>query len=796
MASFVSSKDLSAKRELKRQARGKRLQEEEEKFTRKEKLKQKHKESGNDRWVLPNIDQRIIDDSLGVSEPKTKTKLKKHKKKKNKKKSSSSSESEEEQWEEKPQTSDADPNPSIRDDWLNFDSIVNDHTFTSTSLKEEKKREKDKKNKGIELGQHPRELNPFWKDGGTGLPSDMVESIKKPETKPTKINKDWLLRSLKRMNEQAEEQGRSIEDIAAERYESWEEFQKLLAEADPGRHQSRYRYHGRSGRRFMRPDSDDRDRRRDESRTSSERRDRKDYRDTRNVDEHTHSGSRHHGHSSSEIPAWKKGKSPVSMTEGTLDELERKCREKIKEKIAQEQKAKDRSNQVKDVEVKTNSKPNPSEQKSESATPTSIAPASVKILTEKEKNQLGAKILKAELVGNEKLANTLKMKLERAWEAEKAAASHDKERVVQAHTDADHSDDETVVLTRTGKDGQTWPLQHSDMAYDSLPSKRRKKSKKLPTHAAGERERYFADDDRYSLKDLVMRERTQEAESNTSMLSRLASKQFMGTDSEYFTLDDKYVSEAARQSTRTEEEAIQRQRAMADHKKLARRMEKCHLCFGNTELSKHLLIAIGKKAYLALPESKPLTEGHCFIAPLHHCSTGTGLDEDVWDEIRSFMLALKNMFESKDMDCVFMQTCMSLSMSRHFLVDCIPLPRELGDVAPIYYKKAIQESENEWTNNKKLIDTRNKDLRRCVPKGLPYFAVEFGTDGGFAHVIEDEALFPVYFGKEIVGGMLDVTPNLWRRPPKDHFGEQTKRSLQFSEWWKNYDWTVGVTGHS
>ena len=39
-----------------------------------------------------------------------------------------------------------------------------------------------------------------------------------------------------------------------------------------------------------------------------------------------------------------------------------------------------------------------------------------------------------------------------------------------------------------------------------------------------------------------------------------------------------------------------------------------------------------------------------------------------------------------------------------------------------------------------------------VPKGLPYFAVEFGLDGGFAHVIENEDLIPDYFGKVIFLG--------------------------------------------
>jgi len=34
-----------------------------------------------------------------------------------------------------------------------------------------------------------------------------------------------------------------------------------------------------------------------------------------------------------------------------------------------------------------------------------------------------------------------------------------------------------------------------------------------------------------------------------------------------------------------------------------------------------------------------------------------------------------------------------------------------------------------------------------VPKGFPYFAVDFGLQGGFAHVIEDETHFPHYFGR-------------------------------------------------
>ena len=70
----------------------------------------------------------------------------------------------------------------------------------------------------------------------------------------------------------------------------------------------------------------------------------------------------------------------------------------------------------------------------------------------------------------------------------------------------------------------------------------------------------------------------------------------------------------------------------------------------------------------------------------------------------------------------------------------------------MYFQKAIQESESEWSHNKKLINlTQEKNIRRSIPKGLPYFHVDFGMQNGFAHVIEDEQLFPRNFapGKHI-----------------------------------------------
>lgn len=50
------------------------------------------------------------------------------------------------------------------------------------------------------------------------------------------------------------------------------------------------------------------------------------------------------------------------------------------------------------------------------------------------------------------------------------------------------------------------------------------------------------------------------------------------------------------------------------------------------------------------------------------------------------------MFREQDEDCVFMETCMRLNHFPHMAIECIPLPRELGDMAPIYFKASREKN--------------------------------------------------------------------------------------------------------
>jgi hypothetical protein len=76
-----------------------------------------------------------------------------------------------------------------------------------------------------------------------------------------------------------------------------------------------------------------------------------------------------------------------------------------------------------------------------------------------------------------------------------------------------------------------------------------------------------------------------------------------------------------------------------------------------------------------------------------------------------------------------------------------------------------------------------------VPKGFPYFAVDFGLQSGYAHVIENEQTFAVTFGTSIVGGMLDLEHNRWRRPRALRDDELREYVRRMRARWAPYDWT-------
>ncbi|PAN44972.2 hypothetical protein PAHAL_9G093500 [Panicum hallii] len=222
--------------------------------------------------------------------------------------------------------------------------------------------------------------------------------------------------------------------------------------------------------------------------------------------------------------------------------------------------------------------------------------------------------------------------------------------------------------------------------------------------------------------------------------------------------------------------------------------ERCLYCFENPSRPKHLVVAIGNFTYLMLPQFEPVVPGHCIILPLQHESATRTIDQNVWGEIRNFKKCLLKMFAQQDKDLVFMETVISLSRQRrHCMIECIPIPCDVSSNAPMYFKKAIDEAEEEWTQHemKKVIPTSaSRNLRQAIPENFAYFHVEFGLDRGFVHVIDDESKFSAGFGLNVIRGMLQLPEeDMHRRRRHESMDNQKQAVASFMKDWEPFDWT-------
>lgn len=109
-------------------------------------------------------------------------------------------------------------------------------------------------------------------------------------------------------------------------------------------------------------------------------------------------------------------------------------------------------------------------------------------LSDEKMNKLAAKIVKAEIMGNMDLVNELKVKLEAAREYRKQNPGAGKE-----------DEDDAVMLMSTNSMGNSRPLAKGSGGDPKSKGGKRK----AETHASGERTKYFGNDDKYNLSQMV-----------------------------------------------------------------------------------------------------------------------------------------------------------------------------------------------------------------------------------------------------------------------------------------------------
>ena len=373
----------------------------------------------------------------------------------------------------------------------------------------------------------------------------------------------------------------------------------------------------------------------------------------------------------------------------------------------------------------------------------------------------------------------------------------------------------------------------------------------------GEKVRYYRDDDDASLRDLVAAEKHGGgafADYDANFFENVAGdRRYKGLKTSRErdeAVDDEYDNDLGlemyekrdkKQSLFKQQEKA-RQRQIAEYERSRRQTERCSLCLDNpSKPLKHLHVAYGNHAYLMLPASGRLVPGHCVIAPIAHCRSSRACDEQTWEEMRNFKKCLTRMFAAQGKEACFLETCVGsgsggsaggelvgahgglgsrfapssssvdagvgagsgrpqtktngggFSSSSHGFVECVPLPQRVAAEAPMYFKKAIDESESEWSTHagKRCLSTAPpKSLRSTIPENFPYFHAEFNMRGGFAHVVDDETRWNKNFGRDVLCGLLGLPENVSSSKKRALPPAVLKREMDaFLNAWEPVDWT-------
>ncbi|GAB7363886.1 hypothetical protein MBLNU230_g4449t1 [Neophaeotheca triangularis] len=244
-----------------------------------------------------------------------------------------------------------------------------------------------------------------------------------------------------------------------------------------------------------------------------------------------------------------------------------------------------------------------------------------------------------------------------------------------------------------------------------------------------------------------------------------------------------------------------RNTAIGDFQKMRKILDSCPLCYQEDSDRPPLapVVSLATRTYLTLPTEPELVKTSAMIVPLQHRLNLLECDDDEWEEIRNFMKSLTRFYNSRDTSVIFYENAAHMSTRKgHAALTAIPLPHHLAETAAAYFKESILASDEQWSQHKPIIDTLaltqragygKQAFRKSMVKEMPYFHVWFTLDGGMGHVIEDERRWPKgdLFAREVIGGMLDLGPEVIKR--QGRWEKADRRLESFRKRWGPFDWT-------
>ncbi|KAI5067605.1 hypothetical protein GOP47_0018133 [Adiantum capillus-veneris] len=630
-------------------------------------------------------------------------------------------------------------------------------------LEQEVKRSPEDSYIDEKLHVNPKELNPFLKDGGDGYPSES----KRPEAPIVGDGGlSWRLKALKRAKEQAEREGKRLDMVVEERWGSLAEMTvSVSAKRAAHAHAHLHAIRERKSSENLKPgergtetsgvqENMDTDKDKDMERISMSSRD---------YLKDVHGGDRRmKAPRGTESLYWKRRKDGVGQSMRAEDkEIFNAAASALNQfqndgnflqNFRKTQQDEGRNTEEENTSPSCDDLRNGQRNMERLETSTATDLASITPSEGLSANQLAAKALQLQLQGKSKEAEELLNQLQdRRKKEEELSGSQEATR--------------SKTFGETDKDPNTGYKQILKSVVGDY-------KRKLGQNESGD----------VGLAKSILHNKQYSR-------STCVDEEYESVSGGFHDTECKRAKAKAHQTT-GEREAKQ---AVQAHKRIITQEERCQFCFNNQSRPKHLTISIANSCYLMLPPWEPLVDGHCLLVPMQHEGSSRNMDEDVWEELRNYKKCLLQMFVKQGKDVLFMETAINLAQQRrHCLVECIPLPPDKAKQAPLYFKKAIDEAEDEWSQHdaKKLIDTSVKGLRGSIPKNFPYFHVEFGLRAGYVHVIDNEREFRRDFGRNVVIGMLKLPEEeMHRRRKQQTFDQQKEAALNFQKDWAPFDWT-------
>ncbi|KAK9857597.1 hypothetical protein WJX84_001060, partial [Apatococcus fuscideae] len=167
----------------------------------------------------------------------------------------------------------------------------------------------------------------------------------------------------------------------------------------------------------------------------------------------------------------------------------------------------------------------------------------------------------------------------------------------------------TIVLPQVDAAGRAMPGEFGRATKASTAGDRGGRPRKLQRYGEeGQKERYFADDDKKDLDQLVREQRYGDpGDMDAAFAANVASKacyrqKATDVDDEY-DVDGGLDMYEAKRKRGNKEQLAQREKAarVSDYQRMTSAQDQCNLCFASPRRPRHLTISIGQGAYLLLP---------------------------------------------------------------------------------------------------------------------------------------------------------------------------------------------------